>query len=54
MMSALDFVWSLINNLQVVTHLFLLKSKSPANANEFNSFFLEAANFDIIEIEIVQ
>lgn len=41
----LKYVWSMLDNLQIVTHLSLIKTKSPANANQFNQVFLEASSF---------
>lgn len=53
MSSIMNYVWSMLDNLQIVTHLPLIKSKSPANANEFNNFFLEIASLQIVEVNLL-
>lgn len=42
--AAMNFIWGMLDNLQIVTHMPLIRAKSPANANEFNQFFLEIAS----------
>lgn len=53
MSTAMNFIWSMLDNLQIVTHLPLIKAKSPANANEFNSFFLEISSMQLVEIDLL-
>lgn len=53
MSTVMNYVWSMLDNLQIVTHLPLIKSKSPANANEFNQFFLDIASLQLVDVNLM-
>jgi len=45
---ALNQLWSLINGLQVITHLPVFHCQFPANANSLLRYLVEIANFELI------
>ena len=51
MAGSLTQVWSIINALQIIGYLQLLKVKTPGNATSFNSFFVELSSFEIIPVQ---
>ena len=51
--ASLNYLWSMINGLQIATHMQLFKLKFPANASFLVGFLVEIANFDILPIEVV-
>jgi len=45
---ALSSIWTLINGLQIITHLPVFRSQFPANANLLLRYLIEIANFEVI------
>ena len=44
----MGLVWSIVNNLQLITHLPLLKLIYPANAEYVLNFLIDITNFEMI------
>ena len=53
MMTALNQLWSVVNGLQVATHLLLFNLKFPANASFMLSFMINVATFDLLPVEAI-
>ena len=51
MSGSLNLVWSLINSLQVITHIPMLNVNYPANTLAFHRVIVGVINFDIIPAE---
>ena len=45
---SLNYLWGLINALQMIVYLPLFNINFPANINMFNSILISVATFDII------
>ena len=50
---ALNHLWSMINGLQLSTHLPLFNLQFPANASFLVNFIIKIATFDILPIEAI-
>ena len=48
---SLNQVWSMLNSLQIVTHVPLMDLKMPANMSAFLAFLMEVATFDLLPRE---
>ena len=48
----LSYLYSMINSIQLSTHLPLFNLTFPANATFFMRFLIEIANFDLLPIEV--
>ena len=51
--ASLNYLWSMMNGLQLIEHLPLFFTPFPANANYFVTFSLDLANFEIFPDEIL-
>ena len=51
MVAALQHLWSMLNGLQISTHMQLFNLKFPANAGFLLNFLVNVATFDIMPIE---
>ena len=51
MAAALNHLWSMLNGLQISTHMQLFNLKFPANAGFLLNFLVDVATFDIMPIE---
>ena len=45
---SLNFLWSMINSLQMIVYLPLLNITLPANTNTLFSILIEVATFDVV------
>ena len=50
---SLNYLWSMLNGLQLQTHLKLFDLKFPANAGFLQNFLVNVATFDILPIEAI-
>ena len=50
-MASLNHFWSLMNSLQITTHVPLMHLKFPANVNRFMLFYIEIACFEFIKMD---
>ena len=50
---SLNYIWSMLNGLQLQTHLSLFDLKFPANASFLQGFLVNVATFDILPIEAI-
>ena len=50
---SLNYLWSMLNGLQLQTHLQLFDLKFPANAGFLQDFLVTVATFDITPIEAI-
>ena len=51
--TALNQLWSMLNGLQLSTHMQLFNLKFPANASFLLNFLVNVATFDIMPIESI-
>ena len=51
LLAALNHLWSMLNGLQLTTHMQLFNIKFPANAGFLLNFLVNVATFDIMPIE---
>jgi len=51
--ASLNHLWSMINGLQIPTHMQLFSLKFPANASFLVRFLVSVATFDILPIEVI-
>ena len=51
MVAALNHLWSMLNGLQISTHMQLFNLKFPANAGFLLNFLVNVATFDVMPIE---
>ena len=51
--ASLNYLWSMLNGLQLQTHLELFNLKFPANASFLQNFLITIATFDITPIEAI-
>ena len=51
--AALNQLWSMLNGLQLSTHMQLFNLRFPANASFLLSFLVNVATFDIMPIETI-
>ena len=51
--AALNHLWSLLNGLQVSTHMQMFNLKFPANASFLLNFLISVATFDVLPIEAI-
>ena len=51
--ASLSHLWSMINGLQLSTHLPLFNLKFPSNATFLLRFLVDIANFDILPVETI-
>ena len=49
----LSYIYSMINAIQLSTHLPLFNLTFPANATFFMRFLIDIANFDLLPIEVI-
>ena len=50
---SLNHLWSMLNGLQLTTHMQLLNLKFPANAGFLLNFLVTVATFDPIPVEVI-
>ena len=53
LVAALNHLWSMLNGLQLTTHMQLFNLKFPANASFFLEFIINVATFDVLPIEAI-
>ena len=53
MVASLNHLWSMLNGLQISTHMQLFNLKFPANAGFFLNFLVNIATFDVMPIEVI-
>jgi len=53
MSMSLQMLWSLVNTLQLVTHVALFSIVLPSNLLTFYSILIEAANFELLPSESI-
>ena len=51
---SMNQVWSMLNGLQLITHLPLFRFNVPSNANYMTSFLIKIATFDPIQEEWIK
>ena len=51
--ASLNYLWSMINGLQLSTHMMLFNIKFPANAGFLVTFLVEVSTFDMLPIEAI-
>ena len=51
--ASLNMLWSMVNCLQIITHVPLMNLKIPANMSSFLEFFMQIATFDFIPSEFL-
>ena len=51
--ASLNHLWSMINGLQLSTHMQLFSLKFPANAGFLVRFLVSVATFDLLPIEVI-
>ena len=51
--AALNHLWSMLNGLQLSTHLQMFSLKFPANAGFLLNFLVTVATFDVLPIEAI-
>ena len=51
--ASLNQLWSMLNGLQLSTHMQLFNLKFPANAGFLLNFLVTVATFDLLPIEVV-
>ena len=51
--TALNQLWSMVNGLQIATHMPLLNLKFPANAAFLLSHLVNVANYDVLPVEAI-
>lgn len=51
--ASLNQLWSMMNGIQIGSHMTLLGISFPANTNVFMVFFVQIANFDLLPTDIV-
>lgn len=50
----MNYVWTMLNGLQLAAHLPLYRSLFPANANYFVSYLVDVATFDLLPSQMIQ
>ena len=53
MSASLNMLWSMINSLQIVTHVPLMDLRIPANMGHFLVVLIEIATFDFLSDEVM-
>ena len=53
LVAALNHLWSMLNGLQLSTHMQLFNLKFPANAGFLLNFLVNVATFDVLPIEAI-
>ena len=48
---SLAMLWGMINAMQIIVHLPLLKTKMPANVKMLMEVFIQIANFKFIDLD---
>lgn len=51
--ASLNYLWGMINTLQLIAHVPLFKLQFPANAAFMYSFIVMISNFDILPTDIL-
>ena len=51
--ASLNQLWSMLNGLQLSTHMQLFNLKFPANASFLLNFLVTVATFDLLPIEVI-
>ena len=51
--ASLNFIWSMLNGLQLATHMPLTRVKTPANADYVLDYLIEVATFDPLPVEAI-
>lgn len=53
LVASLNHLWSMINGLQLSTHMSVFNLKFPANAQFFVRFLVDVSTWDIIPVEAI-
>lgn len=51
--ASLNQLWSMLNGMQLTTHMQLFNLKFPANAGFLVKFLVTVATFDLLPIEVI-
>jgi len=51
--ASLNYLWSMVNGLQLATHMQLFNVKFPANAGFLVSYLVEVSTFDMLPVEAI-